>query len=277
MNLVAKRVELPGRMSGFLSHPANVRESLPGVLVLQEIWGVDAHIEDVAQRFAAAGYAALAPDFYSKGGGRPAEVAPPRMEVAKQFLDTMAPQGWAALMNPQQREQELARFPEPERQLVGETLGRLFSPDRMSRLTEYVKDALASAEWLRAQPQCTGRRVGAVGFCMGGGLAASLATEDAQLGAAVCFYGTPPTVERLSQIHCPLLGLYGQDDPRLVALLPAFEAGMKKAGKELDLHVYPHTPHAFFNDTRASYRVAAARDAWARTLSLLARALSSPA
>ncbi|MHB8417767.1 MAG: dienelactone hydrolase family protein [Myxococcales bacterium] len=277
MELTTKTIELPGQMNGFLARPTRAGSPLPGVLVIQEIWGVDGHIQDVAGRLATAGYVALAPDLFSKGGGRPAVLAEKRVEAAKRFLDTVPPQNLAALMNPSQRDQELERLPKAERRSVGETLGQLFSPERMSRSGEYVQDILTSAQWLRAQPFCKGRLLGAVGFCMGGGLAAALATEDGALGASVCYYGAPPPAENIPRIHCPVLALYGEDDPRLMPSLPPFEQAMKKVGKELDLHVYPKTPHAFFNDTRASYRVEAARDAWARTLSLFARALSPAA
>jgi carboxymethylenebutenolidase len=255
-----------------------VEEPLPGVLVLQEIWGVDAHMEDIAQRFAAAGYVALAPDLFSKGGGRPPALATERVTAVKRFLDKVPPQGWGALMNPEQREKEIAaKLEQIERAPISETLGQLLNPDRMARMGEYIKDTLASLQWLREQPFCRGRRLGAVGFCMGGGLAAGLATEDPGLGAAVSFYGGPPVAEKIPNIQCPILVFVGDEDARLVPQLPAFEQAMKLAGKEMELHMYPKTPHAFFNDTRVSYRVEAARDAWARTLALFARTLAMTA
>lgn len=277
MHLTTQTLELPGRMGGYLARPARVEDPLPGVLVIQEIWGVDGHIRDVTERFAAAGYAALAPDLFSKGGGRPPALTHERVEALKRFLGTLPPQAWGNMMNPQQREKELERLPEAERRSVGETVGTLFAPDRMARMGEHVKDLLPIAQWLREQPFCRGRRVGAVGYCMGGGLAAALATEDAALGAAACYYGAPPAAEKIAAIRCPVLGLYGEDDPRLMPMLPPFEQAMKAAGKELELKVYPKTPHAFFNDTRISYRAEAARDAWARTLGLFARALTPAA
>ncbi len=275
MDLSTETVDLPGPMHGFLARPRRVEDPLPGIVVLQEIWGVDDHIQDIARRFAAAGYVALAPDLFSKGGGRPPALVPARIEAAKRFLDQVPPQGWGALMNPEQRDKLIAeKLQEPERSSVGETLAQLMSPDRMARMAEYARDALASAQWLRAQPWCRGRRLGAVGFCMGGGLALALATEDAALGAAACFYGGPPAAERIPGIRCPVLGLFGEEDARLIPQLPPFQAAMNQAGKELELRVYSKTGHAFFNDTRVSYRAEAARDAWACTLSLFARALT---
>lgn len=274
MELLAKTVELPEKITGYLARPARVQEPLPGVIVIQEIWGVDAHLRDVADRFAAAGYVALAPELYSKGG-MPEALTEARLTVVKRFMDGLPPQAWATLMDPAKRAEELARLGEAERKKVGETMGQLFSPDRMAQMKSYGKDVLVADQWLRQQSFCKGRKVGAVGFCMGGGLAGDLAIQDPELAGAVVFYGQPLSAEEIGRgLRCPILGLYGQEDPRLVQQLPGFEQAMKAAGKTYELHVYPRTPHAFFNDTRASYRAEAARDAWARTLSFFARQLA---
>ena len=87
------------------------------------------------------------------------------------------------------------------------------------------------------------------------------------------YYGTPPPTDRLGGIACPLLGIYGGDDGRITSAVPAFAEAMSAAGKRFDHHVYPGAPHAFFNDTRPAYRVAPARDAWARTLAFLVEQL----
>ncbi|MHB1847022.1 MAG: dienelactone hydrolase family protein [Deltaproteobacteria bacterium] len=277
MDLETRTVEFPaadGPMPAYLARPLAVSEPLPAVLVVQEIWGVDGHIEDVARRVAEAGYVAFAPDLFSRGGTRPAPLAHPRMAAAKGFLNSLKPAEWGAVTDPAKRGAVLEKLPDADRGPVAETLAALFGPERMAQMPSYPHDLAQAAKWLRAQPFCRGRKVGAVGFCMGGALAASLATIDPELGGVVCFYGQPPPAEKLPALRAPILGLFGEDDPRLVAQLPAFEQAMKAAGKELLLHVYPNTPHAFFNDTRPSYRPEAARDAWARTLTLFARTLT---
>ncbi len=277
MQLDTRTLQFPagdGPLPAFVARPVAAKEPLPAVIVVQEIWGVDPHIEDVARRIAAAGYVAFAPDLFSRGGMRPAALAHPRLEAAKGFLNSLDHSLWASVIDPQKRGPLMEKLPAADRAPLAETIGALFSPERMAQAPAYLQDLRAAAAFLRAQPFCAGRKVGAVGFCMGGGLAASLATVDAELAGAVDFYGQPPPAEKLSSIRCPILGLFGEDDPRLVSQLPAFEENMKKAGRELELRVYPGAPHAFFNDTRPSYRLEAARDAWARTLSFFARNLA---
>ncbi|HEY4117869.1 MAG TPA: dienelactone hydrolase family protein [Byssovorax sp.] len=274
MKLQEEWVELPGKMRGHRARPADVEGPLPGVLVIQEIWGADEHMRDIAARVASAGYVALAPDLFSRGGGRPPALSEERVAEVKRFMETVAPASWPNLMDPEKRGGELARLPDAERARVDETVGALFSPHVFGMMATYATELVEVAAWLRASPSCAGRKIGAMGFCMGGGLAGALAALDPALGAAAIFYGTPPTDDAIAKIACPLLGLFGADDARLVGLLPAFEESMKRHEKSLELHVYPATPHAFFNDTRGSYRVESARDAWARTLSLFARALA---
>jgi carboxymethylenebutenolidase len=255
-------------MQALLARPAGVDEPLPAIVVIQEIWGIDPHMEDVARRFAAAGYVSLAPDLYSRGG-RPEALSRDRVEAAKGLLDRLAPAAW---WDPAAREAELAKLPAAERERVGSALERLLSPARP--MTRWVADLQAASGWLRDSRAARGRRVGSVGFCMGGALSAMLAAAEPRLWAAVIYYGASPSLEQAVRIRCPVLGLYGEDDPRIVSGLGAFADAMRGANRRFDHHVYPRTPHAFFNDTRPSYRPEAARDAWARTLSFLCAELS---
>ena len=255
-------------LPAYLARPARVESPLPAILVIQEIWGVDEHIQDVARRFATAGYVALAPDLYAHEGTRPDGLLPARLEAVKGFLDSLPPRAW---MQPGERDAAMARLPEPQRGEVAATMGALFSPQR--DMGRYAADLVAAAGFLRAHPSCRGRRVGSTGYCMGGALSALVACSDPELAAAVIYYGASPPVERLAAIRCPLLGLYGGEDARVSDGVPAFAEAMRAAGRSFAYHVYPGAPHAFFNDTRASYHVESARDAWARTLTFFAEHL----
>jgi carboxymethylenebutenolidase len=254
----------------YRARPSRVDRPLPGLVVIQEIWGVDDHIQDMVHRFATAGYVAMAPDLYAHAGPRPAALAPERIDAVKAFLDTLPHGSW---WDPQRRREALAGLPEPERRQVGETLDLLLAPDRP--MVRYLADVQAAAAHLREDPACGGRAVGAVGYCMGGALAGLLACADPRLGAAVIYYGAAPPADRIGGIRCPVLGLYGGDDPRITDGVPAFAQAMREAGKAFTYHVYPGAPHAFFNDTRRSFDVEASRDAWARTLSFLAQHLGA--
>ncbi|ODS55472.1 MAG: dienelactone hydrolase [Acidobacteria bacterium SCN 69-37] len=147
--------------------------------------------------------------------------------------------------------------------------GRLFQTvDRMKMLEDFV----ASVRWLQARPDSTGR-VGAVGFCFGGGVASSLAVRLPDLGAAVSFYGAAPSAEDAAKIKAPVLVHHGEMDTRLVGSWPAYEAALKAAGATHEGYVYPGAQHGFHNDTTPRYDEAAATLAWQRTIAWFSRYL----
>jgi carboxymethylenebutenolidase len=262
-----------GSVAGYLARSSAVSKPAPAVVVIQEVWGADGHITDVADRFAGAGYVALAPDLYSAGGGRPPVLAAERVAAAKAFLNTIPTTQWMAVLGDEQRRAEaLSALSPSEAQDVDETIRALFG-GAGGDPAGHVSVLRAAVAFLRAHPACAGRAVGSVGFCLGGGLSALLAGEEPELGAAVVFYGSSPSAEQVGSIRCPLRGFYGYDDPRIVTGLPAFDAALGAAGVDHELRIYPNTPHAFFNDTRPSYRAEAARDAWGRTLAFFAETL----
>ncbi len=262
----------PERHTGLLCYPERAALPLPAVLVIQEIWGVDAHIEDVTRRFAGAGYAAYAPDLYAEQGKRPPALSRERISEAQAFMNTMPPQAWG---DPQAREAALAQKPEPERTRVGETMAAFFAGRGGAGPDPKVAKLLAATRWLRTECAASrGQKIGSVGFCMGGGLSALLACHDPDLAAAVVFYGAAPPSELLPNVRCPVLGHYGELDKRITDAVPAFAEAMRRAGKSYEPHVYPGAPHAFFNDGRPSYHARAAREAFVRTLELFRDALT---
>jgi carboxymethylenebutenolidase len=248
------------RMRGYVARPATSTEPLPVAIVIQEAWGVDDHIRDLADRLACAGHLAFAPDLYSRE--RRSELAPERIEAAKAFLDTLPPRAWG---DESARAEALSRHPQGA--AIGETLGSIFAGLQREH---HVPDLEAAVTHARGREDAAAPVV-SIGFCRGGGLSARLAASGAGLAAAACFYGMPPGREEAQRISCPLLGLYGGEDERITSQVPASVETMRELGKPFEHHVYDGAPHAFFNDTRPSYRAAAARDAWARTLTLFAQ------
>ena len=275
MAIATETIFKPHAFSGYLARPERAT-ALPAVVVIQEAWGVDAHIQDVTRRFAAAGYLALAPDLFAdpKAGTRPAPLEPERMTELVAFVNASPTTNVFA--DAAAREAALGKLPGPERTRVGESLdalrGALMDPARREGLLAIAQAAVAYLREERSETR--GRKIASVGFCVGGALSAMLACRDAQLGAAVIFYGNAPAAEEIPKIRCPVLGLYGGADARILAGLPAFVDAMKAGGKRFEHVVYDGVGHAFFNDGRPTYDVGAARDGFARVLAFLQSSLT---
>ena len=127
------------------------------------------------------------------------------------------------------------------------------------------EDFLASVGWLRARADGNGK-LGAVGFCYGGGIVHWLATRLPDLNAAVPFYGNSPAPEDAAKVKAPLMVQLAAVDERINAAWPAYEAALKAAGVRHTMHQYPGTQHGFNNDTTPRYDAAAAKLAWDRTI-----------
>ena len=136
------------------------------------------------------------------------------------------------------------------------------------------EDFLAAAAWLRARPDGNGR-LGAVGFCYGGGIVHWLATQLPDLNAAVTFYGNPPPPQDAAKVKAPLLVNLAGSDERINAAWPAYEAALKAAGVKYTVYRYPGTQHGFNNDTTPRYDAQAAKLAWDRTLAFFRANLGS--
>jgi carboxymethylenebutenolidase len=136
-----------------------------------------------------------------------------------------------------------------------------------------MADFFAGFEYLVAHDASTGR-VGAVGFCYGGGVCNALAVAYPNLGASVPFYGRQAAVEDVPAIQAPLLLHYAGLDERINAGWPAYEAALKANGKVYEAYVYEGVNHGFHNDTTPRYDEAAATLAWQRTLDWFERYLA---
>jgi carboxymethylenebutenolidase len=138
------------------------------------------------------------------------------------------------------------------------------------------QDFLAAATWLKLRPDSTGK-LGAVGFCFGGGVANQLAVwMGADLAAAVPFYGAQPSAEETAKIKAPVLAHYGELDTRITSGWPAFDAALTAAHVQHEGYVYAGANHGFHNDTTPRYDEAAAKLAWQRTLDWFNKYLKSP-
>jgi carboxymethylenebutenolidase len=199
----------------------------PGVIVVQEWWGLNDWVKQQARALAKEGYVALAVDLYR---GKSTD----KQEEAHQLMMGL----------PQDRA---------------------------------IRDLQAGYAYLQSRPDVKKNRIGVIGWCMGGRYTLLLATVEPALGAAVAYYGAPPTDQQaIGAIKAPVMGNYGGEDkgptPEQVR---TFEDLMKKAGKAIDVKIYPGAGHAFanVNNPWGGYRKEAAEDAWARSTAFLAKHL----
>lgn len=222
-------------MRGYHVRPAKAKDKrLPGVLVIHENRGLNAHTRDVARRMALEGFDVLAPDFLSTVGGTPQPTD-----------DT-----------PEAR----TKADDAAREMIGKL-------DR----NEAVADALGALTWLTQQSGTTGR-AGAVGFCWGGGMVNALAiAAGAALKAGVAYYGpVPADLSQVATIRAAMLLHYAGLDTRINAGMDAYVAALKAAGVTHQMYVYDGVNHAFNNDTSVErYNKAAADLAWGRTVAWL--------
>jgi carboxymethylenebutenolidase len=128
-----------------------------------------------------------------------------------------------------------------------------------------LEDFVAAASWLKSHPQSSGK-IGAIGFCFGGGIVNQLAVRMPDLGAGAPFYGRQPSAEDTAKIKAPLMLHYAGNDPGVDQGIPAFEAALKANSKKYEVFVYEGAQHGFHNDTTPRYDEKAAKLAWQRTL-----------
>ncbi len=220
VSIKAQNIQFPSDSQttpGYLAQPDNGKPH-PGIVLIQEWWGLVPHIKDVAERFAREGYVALAPDLYH---GKEAKEPDEARKLAMQLDHARA-----------------------------------------------VDEIKAAAAYLNSTSDVSPKKVGVVGWCMGGGLALSTAARFGDLGAVVTFYGRPLDESDTAKLLVPVLGLYGEQDQSIrPEAVRDFGEELEKHHIPHEIHIYAGAGHAFFNDTRPeAYRPDAALDAWTRTL-----------
>ena len=137
-----------------------------------------------------------------------------------------------------------------------------------------LQDMVNSA-WFLKDHELSDGRLGATGFCWGGGATNHLAvTMGDDLQAAVPFYGAAAASEDVPRIRAALLVHYAEEDPRINAMRADFKAALEAAGVEFEMHTYPGTRHGFHNNSTPRYSEEAARLAWERTIDFFDKHLS---
>jgi carboxymethylenebutenolidase len=137
-----------------------------------------------------------------------------------------------------------------------------------------TEDFIAAANFLKNRPESNGR-IGAVGFCYGGGIVHVLAVRMPELNAAVPFYGNQPAPSDAASVKAPLLLHFAAVDERINASWPAYEAALKAAQVRYTAYQYAGTQHGFNNDTTPRFDAAAAKLAWDRSIAFFNQQLRS--
>lgn len=201
-------------ISDFVTYPANGSDASAyivtpeaagqymGVVVIQEWWGLNAHIQDVTKRMAGAGAVAVAPDLYR------GLVATEPDEARKKAMEL--------------------------------DMGRAIAEIR------------GAVDYLMAHDWVSPKKIGIIGFCMGGGLALRAGVTHPDVGAVVAFYGgsNPPKPSEFSNTNVAILNIVGEKDERVLDAQRNFDVALRNTQIEHELVVYPGCGHAFFNDTR---------------------------
>ena len=131
--------------------------------------------------------------------------------------------------------------------------------------TKMIEDLLAAVPYLKTRSDTTDR-IGAVGFCFGGGVVNAMAVRFPDLAGSVPYYGAQPPSDSVAKIKAPILAHYASDDPNINKGIPAFDEALKANKVCHEIHTYPNTQHGFHNDTTPRYDEAAAKLSWQRTV-----------
>jgi carboxymethylenebutenolidase len=226
-------------MATYVSYPLGATNS-PAIIVCQEAFGVNQHIQKVCDRLAQEGYTAVAPALFHRGQN-------PNPKFGYGDADAPARNRYMSNL----RDDELVTD-------INQTI-------------RYLQGAQGA--YLRSR----GQRIGIVGFCVGGRIAYLAATSCPGLSAAVVYYGGrilvpfgegPAPVDLTRNINIPVMGNFGAKDQNPTpADVARIEGELKQHGKVYDFKMYPDAGHGFNCDERSSYHEASAKDAWQRTIS----------
>jgi carboxymethylenebutenolidase len=193
----------------------------PGIVLIQEWWGLEPHIREIAQRLATEGFVVLVPDLYHG---------------------------------------KIATEPNDAQRLLMQTF---------ERMDAAVNEIVLSLDYLYKNAGVQPKKIGLMGFCMGGHLAFRAAERFPHLGALSPWYagGYDPAAEDVAKVNAPVLAVYGETDGAIpVAQARKIEQLYKDAGKEIEVLIYPDAGHAFNNPDHGMGNAEAAKDAWAKAV-----------
>ncbi len=199
----------------------------PGIVLIQEWWGIEPHVRQLAQRLAAENFVVAVPDLYHG---------------------------------------KIATEPDDARKMVMMI---------RSNLDKAAQEIIGALETVKAMPNVEPKKLGLMGFCVGGFMTYFVASRYPDLGAVVPFYGAgyEPIPEEVARVNAPVLAFYGKRDHSIsMEQIEKIERIYKEAGKEITVKVYD-ADHAFINSDHGSGNEDAAREAWSVAVDFLKRQL----
>lgn len=242
-NLESGMIQYPSQdgtaINAYLSRPA-AAGAYPGVIVIMEAFGLVDHIKDIARRFAAEGYVALAPDLYTRQGLPDPTDLQRVIGLMRALPDAQAVadlEGAAAFLKSQP-------FCSGKIGVIGFCSGG--------------RHTLLFA--------CRTTQIDAAIDCYGGRMIQEELTDAQPVSP----------IDMVADLSCPLLGLFGEEDQNpTVAHVQRLRQELERHDKTFDIKLYPNAGHGFFADYRPSYRPEAAQDAWRRMLEWFGRYLKA--
>lgn len=199
----------------------------PGVVLIQEWWGIEPHIRDLAQKLAAEGFVVAVPDLYHG---------------------------------------KIATEPNDAQRMMMMIRGNV---DRAAR------EIIGALDTVKAMPNVEPKKLGLMGFCIGGFMAYVVASRYRDLGAVVAFYGAgyDPTPEEVAKINAPVLAIYGSKDQSVPPdQIKKIQQVFKAAGKDITVKIYD-AGHAFINPSHGMGNEKAAAEAWPLAVNFLKQQL----
>lgn len=209
-----------------------LKKSNKAIILIEEIWGLNNNIKDIAQRLANEGYTVLAPELLAETG----------------ILGKIQPEIFKEMADPAKRDEAQKK--------MREALAPMHAPG-------FAQNTVTKLQKCYDHLHKQNMSIAVMGFCFGGTYSFALAAHQPGIKAAISFYGQPPSEEDVKNIRCPILAFYGERDEHLINTLPQLEENMKKYHKNFQFKIYKNCGHAFFNDTnKMMYNKEAAEDSW---------------
>ncbi len=248
-----------------ISTPGKATGKLPSIILIHEIYGLDAHTRDVAKRLTNEGYLVIAPHLFHGELDKITSV-----ETLSRLLPLLRTIPRESFGNPEKIKEVSAQLTEQDRP-VFKSLMEVLAGKHDQQFVNNLKHAY---QYIVEHENADSKKTASLGFCFGGGMAGLLAVNEPRMAAHIIFYGKRPPADKIKNITAPILGIYGSLDAGISPGIPTLAEEMKAAGKNYQYIMYEGASHAFFNNNRKDvYHPQAAAKAWEEVKTFLKKNL----